>query len=1528
MTENVTAPTNNSSPSLLQKSRLVDQASNGPSLHEAAAQLLRKTLKALCPDQDINPDKAMIASPMGDQDSETQIAYAVRFESLTHALIRLAFSKTTANYIEGEHFLTLTPYASDPVHLAISMDAITQLLNEHAPFLFVILEQSQLDFWNATGKHLPRWQELSDALKAALDVESADGWDADQCTLARLISQQPDKALRKATGTALSNVRAQLLDIDLVEGQTTTHLLLAAALVLTATHQTRELIVMYTIANGYESFSSMAELGASLPARINDVDLSERSLQWRLFEPEGNYFDAAVGALIGVQLDAIDALDPSSRTPLAGKNADVTEHSRPVSARDKTRFELLNKAIPDWLLAGSIDDLQAYSRYITDLGTLSAQTTNDGVDEIPVIQAFAQQQMCDAIIADKEEAATLALNDIRITVTQSFEAGGFTLPDPLHERYETLGEFALQNTPPYLATVAYADDKPAPSWMTVDYLSRISTQVDIGTTYPKLLKRHLIDDPVQALREKRRYHREFPLLLPLLALECKLKQEGDVDERGYRYVCQLIDAIKSAQPSSDYRVDIRPLAFMPKHRLGRTPDIVANMYIIGPRDRSAGPCLLYGPLLDQPLRQFPSLQNLAYALYQPGDLRDSVLAWLPTQALSFEYAQYVFSSGIPSPWTISQLAFEPFIHLDLTGVVELADAPLTGDILSSLFTAHSQAMVELADRQSTSNAERRWSMLADSGWAIFSIAANFLTGAAGTAVWVWQSINQIQQALDAHERGDTIVEWTSIGNVLLALGIILTQRWASQRIHASWPGRKNYRSVLPTDASPALSLPSPALKPTVLQAPDAPTGQLPPSHLTALAAAALPRSTAEARFVHQIDSFKVAAPELPNPPKPLANHLHELNAKLYAQVGERWFQVRVENDIVTIVDPNEPSRVGYEVRYDDNQGRWYWDLKLRLRGGAPPSRIEALRRAKTKQNQDAWVALHRFMGQETAKKNSVTTAMEALSLEETPATAFDETTTGYLAQADELAKGYSQALDDLEQWRETGGAGVFYQAQLMRLTIEQHRYTGAWLRVKMKKYALTTKPLVEHLESGTPMPRDQQIEITGKAIKLSDEMIERLQRLHQSLDRLTETTRDAKKVAADLKKLLPAFTQLDLEANEIGMSNELCVRERPGKNMQEVRQIAVKIFERAANSVHQLIELEDTVRPPEIQAQRIDLLATLVDQLANTEQRLQELSAAWPDHLEAARLDRIKVLIKYFHELARSRLLKWLPEPEETTPVTRPVLGPSTSRPVVKVTKTRPRSGNGGDASTSEHTEKREKAPLIRIPMAHPEQAVALDDNDIVTNALSLNLETAGFITRTRADAQRPGRIPADMKDLFDQQATRLDQAATNVDAVLARRSADFPVGSLGTELREGAARVRRESISVYGAMLMERKPREAYLKWLNEHDQVEIVKDERGRIKTKQRKDYFQEYRIGDKTRQNRPLWVAHFHYDNLTDPDDQFTAAHLKFADGYLQELPAKTRSELSVFDAVDNARRRIVNPMVLDLFLKPEPKPPAGH
>jgi hypothetical protein len=151
---------------------------------------------------------------------------------------------------------------------------------------------------------------------------------------------------------------------------------------------------------------------------------------------------------------------------------------------------------------------------------------------------------------------------------------------------------------------------------------------------------------------------------------------------------------------------------------------------------------------------------------------------------------------------------------------------------------------------------------------------------------------------------------------------------------------------------------------------------------------------------------------------------------------------------------------------------------------------------------------------------------------------------------------------------------------------------------------------------------------------------------------------------------------------------------------------------------------------------------------------------------------------------------------------------------------------------------------------------------------------------------------------------------------------APMPVAMLSAELRANAAKTRREGIAVYGAMLMKRNPREAYLRWLSENHQVDIVKDERGRINTRQRKDYFQEYRIFDKTHPEKALWVAHFHYDTLNDQADNFTVAHLKFADAYLQDQSEKARLELETFDSVDNALRRIVSPAVRDLFLKAQP------
>jgi hypothetical protein len=1519
----------NTAPLLLNKSRLVELTSGGPTLHDAAAQLLRKALNQAFPTQQIDPDNAMLMSPIWHRQGEELITLSSRFESLTHALARHAFTREPANYIEGEHFLTLTPRAAEPIHLPVKMDAISTLLNEHAPMLFKAFEQSQLDYWNAITQTLPRWRTLSNTLSDALDVPSVNGWDADECTLARVVAQNPEKALRPTSSHGLSNIRARLLDLDLTfelaEGNQTRHLMVPGALVLSATSATRELLLMYTIADGYEAFSSMAQLGASLPARL-DIDLRGQNLKWRLFEPEGNIFDAMVWAMVGCQLDSIDALNPASRSPLARFAVRQVESST-LSASDNARIEQLEQAIPEWLSTGSLDDIQAYSRYLKTLGTLRGEADSDvfDVSDIPLIHAYAQQKMREAIVAAQPaaEAATLKLDDVRITVTHSFEAGGFTLPDPHNRSVESIGEFALQNVRPYSATVAYADGSAVPDWMTVSFLLRMANEVNVGERYPALIKRTLIDDPVQAQRHKARYCRQLPVLLPLLALECKLKRRGDIDEQGYRQVRQLMESIESNAPASEWPVQIRPLAFVPRYRLGSSADTVANTYIISPRVRQNGPCLLYRPLLDQPLRQFPSEQNMLYAFYQPGELRDSILAWLPTKALSFDYAQYVFSSGMPSPWTITELAFEPFLHLDLSAAFELANTPLEGDILATLFQRNSQAMADLADRQSTSNAERRWALLADSGWAMFSVASNFLSGSAGTAVWVWQTINQIQQALDASEKGDTRVEWSSMGDVLLTLGILLSQRVATRRLRLSSPlDGKSVAKALVMDEPPLIVLPTPD-KPNVIHE-AAPLGaDLPRSHLSALEPATLGRNNAGAQFLKQINQFQVSEPNLPEGAQANANHLHPLGGKLYAKVGERWFQVSAATDEpVCIVDPNDPSRSGFAVKYDEGDGRWHWDFKLRLRGGGPTGRIETLRREKARKKEEAWAALHLFIEQEAGRKASLDEALKPLQSNDISAVMSEEEVATYIAKADELSNGYGEALEQLETWREAGGAGVFYQSQLMRMTVEQHRFLSGWMRMKLREYAKIVAPQIDPVESAETRSRAVRMQAAQQAIAVSDDMIDRLARLHASLERLKGHTGTARKVADDLQRLLPSFSHFDLEANEIGMSTELCLRDGPDNELNQLRQKVTEIFDNAADAGHILVQRRRSARPAASPALSIEEVTALVDRLADAERRLQELFTASADQLEPVRFKRVQALVSEFHQLARRQLLTLLPEPEEVpvAAMARLEAVPSTSRSFGRVSKSRPRIVEV-DKTPSSESDAGESVPVVKMPGRRAVKPATLDDASIVANGIELNDGLEAFIQRTRTDAHRPSRIPADMKDLFDQHAARLEQAADDVDAVLIRKRAEFPVARLPAELRSGAARARREGVAVYGAMLMGRKPRETYLKWLSANDQVEIVKDARGRIRTKQRKDFFQEYRILDKTRQNKALWVAHFHYDRLADPDEQFTAAHLKFADAYLQEMPATTRLELGNFDAVDNALRRIVDPAIRDLFLKAE-------
>ncbi|WP_085655917.1 MULTISPECIES: DUF6543 domain-containing protein [unclassified Pseudomonas] len=1530
-------PTETPVPLLQNKSHVIEQISRGPTLHAATTRQLRDALKQRFPDLDIDPDVAVVMAPVWHERNGALVSGSSHFESLSHALVRLALDRNSANYIEGEHFLTLTPYAQEPVHLPVGMDALTTLLNEQAPQIFTNFQQSQLDYWNEAVGALPRWQRLSDMLRAALDVGAVNDWDTDQCALSRLVSRFPDKASRPLEDSGLSNVRARLPDLDyafdFADSFDTRHLMSPGALVLTANCGDRELIVMYTVSDGYEAFDSMEQLGAVLPERI-DVNLGGFSLKWRLYEPEGNVFDAMAWALVNCQLDSIDALDPASRSAEARFAPRQTE-IRTLSPRDNQRIAQLADAMPPWLSSASLEDIQTYSACLNTLGLLHEEA-EDAFDPagLPSIQTYAQRRMREAIVAERkgDTAAALHLDDVRITVTQSFEVGGLFLPSPFERSVQTLGQFALSNTPPYMAAVAYADGSATPDWMTPAFLTRIAEKVDVGEIYPQLVKRTLIDDPERARRHRRLYCLQLPTLLQLRALECKLKHEGSVDERGYRQICRLAASMAGSTPPADWPVQIRPLAFLPRFRLGSGTDTVTGMYVIGPDQGRSEPCLLYRPLMKRSLLQFESAQNMLYAFHQPGELRDSVLAWLADEERSFEYAQYVFPNGIPSPRTIVDLAFEPFIHLGLSPSIELAGAPFAGDIPTALYNDHSRALVSLADRQSTSNAERRRTLLVESGWAMFGVAASFLSGPASTAVWVWQGISQIQQALEAHERGDTVVQWSSTGDVLLTLSILLTHRMAWSRLRLAGP------TVKGTEAEP---LPEPALieapgspvQARVFQNPPLPQAALPEAHLGDLAPINGVRTASGTRFEQFIDRLQ-AAPELSAASTPDADRLYGAGGKRYAQVGKRWFQVRTDGDGATwVTDPEDAGRPGLAIRFDAAENRWVWDLRLRLRGGQPTSKIAALRQKKAAERDKAWAALQAFWAQEPTQQAALQKILVPSEDHDLTSEMSPQAIAAYLTQSESLANGYTQALTDLLAWRTAGGTGKFYEAQLMRLTAEQHRFINGWMRMKLREYAQQVVPLIRQTAESPPLPRAEQIENIRRSIAISDEIVAQLDQLDSSLDRLMKESGQTRKTALGLRDLRPTLSRYDFLGNEIGMSPELCLIDGPGKDAEALRQSVMTVFDEAGIAGHALAgrsaDPETAVTP----LQEMEEATALVDRLEACDRRLRELLADSPGQLEPIRFRRVQGLVTEFLELSRKRLLERLPEPEEIplAAMARLDPGPSTSRPLGKVNRLQPRVLEAVRAGPAPKPTPVEKVPVFKAPVRRTVQPLPAEDGQILERGRSLYDDNDLFIKHTSADSRRPRRIPADMKDLFDQQAVRLQQAAKDVDAAYGRMSASgntpYAFSRLSQDLRSAAAKCNREGIRIYGDMIKRRKPRETYLQWLHEHGQVNIVKDPRGRIRTRQRKDWFQEYRVLDKTQQNKPLWVAHFHYANVTDAEGGFTVAHLKPADEYLKSLPEAARQELGTFDEVDNALRRLIKPEAIDLFLKVRSPAPPG-
>ena len=1505
---------------------ILTQLVTGPSIREVAATALAPALNALYPQLKIDPTLATIVTPTWvDSGSEVVPGHSL-YESLTDVLVRLGLSGSTVTLIDGEHFLTLQPGSESPVQLPVNITAIGSLINRLAPQLFIAYQQQQLDYWNQeTSPSTPRWHQLSQALQDIWDLDASTDWDDDQKAMARAVFTHPDRATRRLQDKYLT--KACLIDTERTSNAVTEHLRVLDIAVFVGTLATRTLVLTHSITEGFRHYESIAALNEALFAHPGTSSTGQ-TLQWRLYEPEGNFFHHQACSLIALEAEAIgtfNAFQSSAPMNLSPQISAAAKSFSEFEALPTSRFNKVQGLLTGWLNNASSADLTRYSRHLMDLAQLREQDAGKTFDEgIASLPEFALQTLREQMIKDHPAAANLNLKEVQISITSVIVLGTIVIPGKTQTVTLSLIELALQNliaVPWGDKTVQYKNGDPVPVWMTPAYLENLVTQVDIGAVYPALIKRKLLDDSQETARRQALYTRHLRTQLPLQALQHKMRGEAGIDERGYQYVNAALQQNAADRRVNGLEIVIRPLAFITGDRADSKGDEVANMFVIGPKSPDQGPCLLYRPLLVPSLTQYPNEANLLYAIKHEKSLRQSVLAWLADD-VRFNYSQYVFCGELPSVWTLTQLLVDPTSALGKMGAVSLSATALDDASLAPLFKANANAMMTLADRQSVSNAQARWATLKHGAWMLFNVALPFLGRTAGVAGWIWQIMDDLQAITDAKENDDSESAWSALTDLLLTLGMVLAHRAAARQKPVS-RRVENVGPPVTTDIKPAQEI-------TVTRLPD--LNQLPHTHETSLHAVATLPPVALGTL---LDELAIAEPKdlagASSAPGP-HQHLNSLNGKWYAKVGQRWFEVTLnDNHDVQIIDSRQsPTRSG-PLLVKNAKGEWFIDTRLRLRGGGKErQRLEQQNRQRQAELKQQMIA---FEGQ---AKSRETELKEAEKNAKAP-TATDSHRRLYLEMLDAQMAFISTNIEQMKAFNAREAIPNFRKAMISRLDFQlallerwfNHQRPVFENQMRLSLNLLDTEP-TENTQAAR-----QTYQLTSD---LTEGYIEKIEFAQSRFEQLNLLGKEAVEVIRDVKASMPSFDLQDLKLFQITLGQELCL-ETSVSATHEARPALETVVENAALAIQASLDLaadEEVLRLPE----RIEGLSDLVEQLTITDQRIIDLPGEFPGQFLQPPLDLMRQRIDAFQQRTVKHLASLLRERQALEPQPGPSRLPTA--PAKRIIKTRYngtvvgqlRAGSGADGSelvdvTSTLTGKvistfHEKTPGVwveRVAAKAVSPVVVLPDlsASIVQGQALLNGLEA-FIRRTDAHSKGPRRIPVEIEEMFHQQAHRLQEVAKAIDeALIASNSVDDGPGSAVTlvkQLNDAATRLYHQGRTTRISMTKLQPPSAERIQWLQSEGQVDIVKNPGRRLLKSRKKDYLEEYEVRDHTSKN-VLWYAHFHYSEPASPVQTFTAAHLKTVQQRLLGGAFEARSANDDLHAISIYRSEISPQLATALF-----------
>ncbi|AZE58322.1 hypothetical protein C4K03_6215 [Pseudomonas synxantha] len=1511
--------------------KLITQFCVGPSLTEVAGQLLSEALQQAYPNLHINPDTALMGTPVWELADNQILSNPPLYKTLSTQLTSQTLSGVPTLCLEGEHFLTQPPVTEPAIHLPVRIVEVANTINVLAPVMFQALKEKLVEFWNHRNGNGPRWQDFSSTLHKIWNVQRVDDWTDEDCALARTLYRSPDPANRTADDKL--KLRACLVDVDLVRGGKITHSHQVPIAVLLGREQNKSVILCHSF-DGYRKFSDMSQLGEYLPTLLLLSDQYER-LEWRLYEPSGNFFEQLACSMIALQIELSIATSGGKTTTSGEPHVDVLTVTQGQVTPKGPELQWYRESLPAWLATASSSDQVFYSRYLKDLAALNSlnagKTYQDG---IPDIRQYALDRLKAQIIKDHPEAAHLALETLTLKVKSQVVWGLFPVPGQVETSSFSLTDLALQNLiaiPLGNKSLRLGTRHTLPAWLTVQYVEGLITQVDIGTTYPALIRSKLIDDPAEVLRRKTLYAEHLRLQLPLLALQFKIRQQNGLDERGYRYVAAAMQPEISDRYVDGQAIVMRYLGFIPKRRQDNSQDVVTNMYVIGPQNADTGPCLLYRPLFQPVLIQYPSRANLLYAITQSHPLRNSVLAWLP-DSVRQDYTNYVFPSELPSPWAVADFLVEPDKLWTFSGPMSLGEQVLNGDLFSTLFEANAKALVELADRQSVSNAESRWATLKQAGWLIFNAGLPFMGRIAGTGAWIWQIVDQVQAFVDAHEHGDQPAQWSALTDVLLNLGMAITLHVASRH-----PGTKVVTSEPETAKLPA----APPM--TVKQLPERTTDHLPAGHELPLHTSGAITRTAGS-LATLLDSFKTEKPAKLTDTiseQGAYQHLYLLNQHYYAPVGTRWFEVTLEGDeTIVIVDPKQPQRTGPPLIHNA-KGEWFIDTRLRLRGGGRKQRLKSAQDKAQAESATLRTKLETFEKNKTAEQRELQQAHQAIA--DAPGTSAQARRQAYVEKLENLSSSYEDARQQLMLLNVFTPVPDFQRKALGYLKA-QLELNEAGIRELLTTFAPKLETVLKQLEKPASAPHASRVEDARLVSKLSGDMIKHLDYAQSRFTELHTLAQDGLRLIQSSKSRLPAYKSDDLRALQVSLARNLCLDPQSFATAPEAWTLIGEIVDSADLVVQ---ALRDTLqeRSEKRLDERIESLSSLVEQFQILDERLQDFSADVSTQPLTKQVEGLRKMLRDFADRAIAELAP-LHAQQEAQRI-RPSPPPIPPRPVKKFINTR---YNGVLIGEQRLTPIGLETPFvdIRSPLTgriiatfrektkgvwveHIERgtsspaAAAASIETSMSKAQALLSQLPAFQTRALEQVNKPSRTPIGVEQMFHQHARLLEQANQAIEEALTQANVtesqqQQSAATLGKQLNDAAQSLYKQANQQVQKLIKQQPPTISGVDWLNNNNLISIRKTVKRRRPESTIKDYVDVYTITDQST-GTALWYAHFHYSSEVAQADRFLTARLKTPEEHAQGTKADQINGLTAQEQVAFYRSTINLSQARRLFFAKE-------